>query len=47
MLLTREGVGPEGEKGQGEGQVPHTGVGLEQNHQGEQYVGKEQWLVTA
>ena len=45
--LTSEGVGPHGEEGQGEGQVPHTWVGLEQGHQGQQYVGKEHWLVTA
>ena len=44
--LTCEGVGPEGKEGQGEDQVPHTGVGLKQCHQGQHYVGKKQWLVT-
>ena len=47
MVLTSEGVGPQWQEGQGESQVPHAGVGLEQSHQGQQDVGKEHWLVTA
>ena len=44
--LTSEGVCPEGEEGQGEGEVTHTRVGLEQSHQREQDVGEEHWMIT-
>ena len=45
-VLTSEGVRPERQQGQGQGQVPHTGVGLEQSHQRQQHIAQEHWVVT-
>lgn len=39
-------MGPEGQQCQGEGQVTHTGVRLEQSHQGDQDIGEEHRMVT-
>ena len=46
QVLTSECVGPEWQECQGEDEVPHTGVGLEQSHQREEDIRKEHWVIT-
>ena len=45
MFLTSECVRPKRKESQGDGDVSHTGVGLEECHEGEEHIGEEHGVI--